>query len=254
MGFYWGVAGWCSGDVAVPVGCRGLQAGAQTRPSKPWIPHFLPAIRQPKVRASCRVLPGGGVRGEPWPCQTEPRPCQVCLCPPSASAKMTAALKVSPAPSVSTRVSGGKASECTSCPSGPRASAPSSAQAQISVALGECQLGLGLTVCPPGPSEAPQPYPGRMRPRSPCTASAAERYPKCWARSLLMNTCGRRAGAGGGPRDPHPAGIRPVLWWHPQAALDHTPATPSDPKCGPQSRLLPQIQTPSPGPDPPDQD
>lgn len=83
-----------------------------------------------------------------------------CLCPPSARAKMTAALKVSPAPSVSTRVSGGKASECTSSPLGPMASAPSSAQAQISVALGECEVGLGHTMCP----SAPRPLSGTPLP------------------------------------------------------------------------------------------
>lgn len=49
--------------------------------------------------------------------------------------KITEALKVSPAPRVSTTRGGGKASECSSWPSGPRASAPSSAQAQTSVAL-----------------------------------------------------------------------------------------------------------------------
>lgn len=49
--------------------------------------------------------------------------------------KMTEALKVSPAPRVSTTWGGGKASECSSRPSGPRASAPSSAQAQTSIAL-----------------------------------------------------------------------------------------------------------------------
>lgn len=49
--------------------------------------------------------------------------------------KMTAALKVSPAPRVSTTRGGGKASEWSSRPSGPSASAPSSAQAQTSVAL-----------------------------------------------------------------------------------------------------------------------
>lgn len=49
--------------------------------------------------------------------------------------KMTEALKVSPAPRVSTTRGGGKASEWSSWPSGPRASAPSSAQAQTSVAL-----------------------------------------------------------------------------------------------------------------------
>lgn len=48
---------------------------------------------------------------------------------------MTAALKVSPAPRVSTRLSGGKASEWTITPSGPKASAPFSAQAHIRTAL-----------------------------------------------------------------------------------------------------------------------
>lgn len=48
---------------------------------------------------------------------------------------MTAALKVSPAPSVSTRVSGGNASEWTTTLSGPIASAPFSAQAQTRTAL-----------------------------------------------------------------------------------------------------------------------
>lgn len=48
---------------------------------------------------------------------------------------MTEALKVSPAPRVSTSASGGKASEWTTTPSGPKASAPFSAQAQISTAL-----------------------------------------------------------------------------------------------------------------------
>lgn len=67
VGFYWGGC-WVQWRCGVPGGCRGLQAQAQTMPSKPWIPHFLPAIRQPKVRASCRVLPGDGAQDEMWPC------------------------------------------------------------------------------------------------------------------------------------------------------------------------------------------
>lgn len=138
----WGVLGalvvWC---VLGMEESPGMGCPTQTMPLKPWIPHFLPAIWQPKVRASCRLFPG-----EQTPCQLHEAMlghampsyamAMLCLCPPAESAKMTEALKVSPAPSVSTRVSGGKASECTSSPLGPMASAPFSAQAQISVALG----------------------------------------------------------------------------------------------------------------------
>lgn len=58
---------------------------------------------------------------------------------PADRAKMTAALKVSPAPSVSTMRAGGTASAWTSSPAGPSASAPCSAQAQMSVVLGAAQ-------------------------------------------------------------------------------------------------------------------
>lgn len=75
---------------------------------------------------------------------------------------MTAALKVSPAPSVSTRVSGGKASECTSSPSGPTASAPASAQAQISVALGGGRWGVGGAAVLPFPHPDPHPVLPRL--------------------------------------------------------------------------------------------
>lgn len=161
-------------------------------------------------------------------------------CPPPESAKMTAALKVSPAPSVSTRVSGGQASACTSSPPGPMASAPSSAQAQISVALRGGGAGVGpqpqpepapaphplLSPCrtrspppppplplphthlrPPGPAPpARPPYPGCTRLRSPRSASGADRYPKCLARSLLMNTCG---GVSARPPGTAPPGTAP---------------------------------------------
>lgn len=53
---------------------------------------------------------------------------------------MTAALKVSPAPRVSTRFFGGKASEWTIKPSGPKASAPFSAQAHTRTALRDRQV------------------------------------------------------------------------------------------------------------------
>ena len=73
--------------------------------------------------------------------------------------KMTAALKVSPAPRVSTTRGGGKASEWSSRPSGPSASAPSSAQAQTSVALRHPPL--SELLAQPWPQPRPPP-PGQI--------------------------------------------------------------------------------------------
>ena len=67
-------------------------------------------------------------------------------CSPLDRVKITAALNVSPAPSVSTRALGGKASEWTTTRSGPMASAPFSAQAQIRTAL-ECSGSEGGISC-----------------------------------------------------------------------------------------------------------
>lgn len=112
---------------------------SHTMPSKPCRPHFLPATWQPNLRASCTLFPGEGRSG--WVSlafrerQTQPCPDPVLRDSPFERLKITEALKVSPAPRVSTTRGGGKASECRSWPSGPRASAPASAQAQMSVAL-----------------------------------------------------------------------------------------------------------------------
>lgn len=188
LGLYWQQSG------GMRVQCRGCVHGgspgtghpAQTMPSKPWIPHFLPAIRQPKVRASCRLFPGerGGGQAEPE-CAVPSRAVAVLWpCPPAESAKMTAALKVSPAPSVSTRVSGGKASECTSSPSGPTASAPASAQAQISVALGGGRWGVGSAAVPPfpPPRPAPHPTPAARGPAAPAAPRGPSGTRSAWPR------------------------------------------------------------------------
>ena len=78
--------------------------------------------------------------------------------------KMTAALKVSPAPRVSTTRGGGKASEWSSRPSGPSASAPSSAQAQTSVALRHPPLSELLAQSWPQPRPPPGADPGCQAP------------------------------------------------------------------------------------------
>lgn len=134
--------------------------------------------------------------------------------------KMTEALKVSPAPRVSTTRGGGKASECSSRPSGPRASAPCSAQAQTSTALqdpplswvGGPALGPSLrevlpptrdqtpSLCTPrAPSRLPPTHPFLTRPYKPLRASLADRNPRCLATSLLTNTCKRWREAEGHP-------------------------------------------------------
>ena len=126
--------------------------------------------------------------------------------------KMTAALKVSPAPRVSTTRGGGKASEWSSRPSGPSASAPSSAQAQTSVALRHPPLSeLLAQPWPQPPPPPPRADPGCQAPSlltpaqgqglrahpfltrlyRPLRASSADRNPKCLATSLLTNTCGQ---------------------------------------------------------------
>lgn len=112
---------------------------SHTMPSKPCRPHFLPATWQPNLRASCTLFPGEGTSGRVSLAfrerQTQPCPDPVLRDSPFERLKITEALKVSPAPRVSTTRGGGKASECSSWPSGPRASAPCSAQAQMSVVL-----------------------------------------------------------------------------------------------------------------------
>lgn len=174
------------------------------------------------------------------------------LCPlpgysPWERLKMTEALKVSPAPRVSTTRGGGKALEWSSRPSGPRASAPSSAQAQTSVALRHPH---SAGCCPHAPAPGPQPRPpppppaqGRprgsealpprtpgfclaspahpflTRPYRPLRASTADRNPKCLATSLLTNTCGqgRRADLGC-PSEPIPTPAQYGALW-PQLSL-----------------------------------
>lgn len=190
MGFYWRLLGavemWCACGVQRSPGRSSDNAIEALDPT------FPARDAAAEGEGVLQGLPWGWRPGSdvavPWSCRDRvkmnrghtvavPR-----LCPPSASAKMTAALKVSPAPSVSTRVSGGKASECTSCPSGPKASAPSSAQAQISVALRECQVGLGNTLCSPAPLRCPPTLAGRApaapsRPRRRIGTRSAEPGP-----------------------------------------------------------------------------
>ena len=136
-------------------------------PSKPCRPHFLPATWQPNLSASCMLFPGGGegqVGGSAWPSAQGQVPawCLLLGYSPWDRLKMTAALNVSPAPRVSTTWGGGKASEWSSCPSGPRASAPFSAQAQTSAALQDPPLSwvrahlCDLPPAPPGSLPVPR--------------------------------------------------------------------------------------------------
>lgn len=195
-----------------------LPPGTHTMPSKPCRPHFLPATWQPNLSASCMLFPGG--RDSQWldqPCLLgkagAPVLCLLLRYSPWDRLKMTEALKVSPAPRVSTTRGGGKASEWSSRPSGPRASAPSSAQAQIRVALQDPPFGwvlahpwppasfllpsadLGVQAHPlrtPKASSWPPPaHPFFTRLYKPFRASTADRNPKCLATSLLTNTCGQ---------------------------------------------------------------
>lgn len=106
---------------------------------------------------------------------------------------MTAALKVSPAPNVSTSRSGGNASTCTRVPSGSSASAPSSAHAQIMVAL-RCYSWDGGRRNPTrnrGSPFPPNPVPSPSRPRALPWPHAAPQPPQRLGRRVVAEVLGQ---------------------------------------------------------------
>lgn len=171
-----------------------------------------PPGSQTSVPPACSSLEGGAVAGWAWSSGQGWAPVLLRYSPWDRL-KMTEALKVSPAPRVSTTRGGGKASEWSSRPSGPRASAPSSAQAQTSVALQDPPFSWVLAhpwlpasfrlpradpgvqahslPTPKASSWPPPAHPFLTRLYKPFRASAADRNPKCLATSLLTNTCGQ---------------------------------------------------------------